>query len=350
MLPLSCLARQFKQALPGYIYAFPRDHASHDEYKTEWWYFTGHLESEAGTTYGYELTFFRTASDKETENSNTWNLNNIYFAHFAITDPNKGRFFYTEKLNRSGLSSAGAREDSCYVFNQLWSMELLGNDFVIRADVPEFGIHLILSPSKKPTIHGIEGVSQKASCKGCASHYYSSTRLETAGTLFVNGKANCVKGISWMDHEFGSNQLTAEQIGWDWFSIQLNSNEELMLYMMRRKDGSIDPNSSGTLIRADGSSRHLKLDDFSVKSLSFWKSEKTGGTYPMNWNVNIPSESIKLNITPVMKNQELAKTPGTNVTYWEGASLVTGSVKNKPIEGKAYVEMTGYAENFHQNI
>ena len=348
--PLNCFSYEYKQALPGYNYAFPRDHASHDDYKTEWWYFTGHLATNTGTKYGYELTFFRTGVDQDTPVSSAWNLKNIYFAHFAITDPDKQKFFYAEKLNRSGLSSAGAREDTCHVYNQLWSMELLGDTFVLRADVPEYGIHLAMTPNKKPTVHGLNGVSQKASCKGCASHYYSDTKLQTTGTIYVDGKASSVKGSSWMDHEFGSNQLTKEQVGWDWFSLQLDNGEELMLYLMRRKDNSIDPNSSGTLVRADGSSRHLNLADFSVKATSSWTSEKTGGIYPMNWLVSVPSESIQLTVTPVMKDQELAKTPRTNVTYWEGASQVTGTIHDKAAKGNAYVEMTGYDKQFSQKI
>ena len=349
--PNSALAKTFKKALPGYVFSFPHDHASHDDFKTEWWYFTGHLKTDAGASYGYELTFFRSGMDSSpAESTSRWDLQNVYMAHLALTDPQGHKFYFREKLNRNAPGVAGARQDSCYVYNELWSLEELGDKFVLRADVPEFGIHLLLSSKKKPTIHGANGVSQKASCVGCASHYYSMTRLETTGTLFLDKKSVPVSGLSWMDHEFGSNQLTTDQVGWDWFSVQLENGYELMLYSMRRNDGSIDKNSSGTLVAPDGSSRHLTVTDFSIKANSEWKSTKSGGTYPMDWQVTIPSANLNLKILPTMREQELVTAGSTGVVYWEGDSTVSGTKDGKPVTGQAYVEMTGYAEKFRKSI
>ena len=258
-------SKSYKKALPGYQYKFPRDHCSHEEFKTEWWYYTGHLKSEKGKKYGFELTFFRVGLDPNVEtNNNPWSLKNVYLAHFAISDLNKKRFFYSQKLNRSGVNVAGARSDIPYVFNENWSMKFLGDKIYLSAKEKEYSLDLILNSKKKPIIHGVDGVSQKASCKGCASHYYSLTRLNSNGVLFVDGKPEKVTGEVWMDHEFGSNQLTKEQIGWDWFSIQLDNNMEIMLYVLRRKDGTIDKNSSGTIVYSDGSSKHLKVNDFRI--------------------------------------------------------------------------------------
>jgi len=347
----TAIAKAFKQALPGYNFSFPHDHASHDDFKTEWWYFTGHLKTDAGANYGYELTFFRSGMDSSpTTSTSRWDLQNVYMAHLALTDPQGHKFYFREKLNRNSPGVAGARQDTCYVYNELWSLEELGDKFVLRADVPEFGIHLLLSSKKKPTINGANGVSQKASCVGCASHYYSMTRLETTGTLFLDKKPVPVTGLSWMDHEFGSNQLTSEQVGWDWFSVQLDNGYELMLYSMRRNDGTIDKNSSGTLVAPDGASLHLTVDDFSIKSSSQWKSAKSGGNYPMDWQVTIPSINMNLKILPTMKEQELVTAGSTGVVYWEGDSTVSGIVDDKKVAGQAYVEMTGYAEKFRKKI
>lgn len=348
IVPLA-LAFQYQAALPGYQYQFPRDHASHPDYKTEWWYYTGHLKTTKGKRYGYELTFFRVGNDPKVVqpgNTSPWNTNNLYAAHFALSDENSKAFHYSEKLNRAGLNVAGARTDTYYVWNELWLAEQLGNSMIIRADSLDGKqeIHLLLTSEKPPVIHGKNGVSQKASCEGCASHYYSLTHLKTEGSLLLDGKAYPVTGLSWMDHEFGSNQLAKNQQGWDWFSVQLNDNTELMLYLLRQDNGHIDPNSSGTVVYADGRSRHLTLKDFTVKNAGpTWTSPASKGTYPIGWKIEVPSEQLTLTVTPAFESQELFTAGSTGVSYWEGSSNVTGTKQGHSIQGQAYVEMTGYA-------
>lgn len=346
----SACAREFKQALPGYLFSFPRDHAAHEDFKTEWWYFTGHLTSQSNERFGYELTFFRTAT--ENQQYIPQSPRNIYLAHFAVTDCSKNKFFSAEKMSRKGISIADARSDICFVYEQLWSLEQLGDRFVIRADMPEYGIHLQMRSQKVPTIHGVDGVSQKASCKGCASHYYSMTRLETNGIVLKDGHAVPVRGTSWMDHEFGSNQLTKEQVGWDWFSVQLENDYELMLYLMRRSDGTLDANSSGTLVSPNGTVQHLKFGEFSVKSTDSWRSSRTGAKYPMGWKIALafPSHNIALTIAPVMREQELFNNQSTGIAYWEGACDVSGNFNRKPVSGRAYVELTGYAQPIQNSL
>lgn len=347
IVPLA-LGFQYQAALPGYQYHFPKDHASHESYKTEWWYYTGHLKTQAGKRYGYELTFFRIGNDPSVRQSekSPWNSNNLYATHFALSDENTQTFHYAEKLNRAGLNIAGARSDTYYVWNELWLAEQLGDRMILRANSPDGKqeIHLLLSSQKPPVIHGVNGVSQKATCQGCASHYYSMTRMKTEGTLFIDGKAEPVTGLSWMDHEFGSNQLSKEQVGWDWFSVQLNDQTELMLYLLRHQDGRIDPNSSGTIVDAQGHSRHLKLSEFKVSnSGAYWTSSASNGKYPMGWKISIPSEKLDLTIQPAFENQELFTKGSTKVAYWEGSSSARGIKAGRPVQGQAYVEMTGYA-------
>lgn len=349
LAPPSCQARQFTQALPGYKFNFPRDHASHDDYRTEWWYFTGHLQN-GSRNFGYELTFFRFALDQDEKNSSPWSMKNLYLAHFAVTDPSGHRFLFHEKMNRAGLRLADARQDRPYVYNEAWSMEQLSDQFLLRADAPDFTLHLLLTPQKPITIHGKDGVSQKASCRGCASHYYSMTDLKTKGALTIDKQSYEVTGLTWMDHEFGSNQLTEKQVGWDWYSLQLDNGMEIMLYVMRNSDSSIDPNSSGTIINADGSTKHLTRDDFAITSTDSWVSSKTRARYPMGWHVSVPSLKAQLEIEPELKDQELVTTGSTGVTYWEGACKVKGTALGHATSGKSYVEMTGYAEKFTKRI
>ncbi len=345
------LPKVYKQALPGYQYKFPKDHFSHDQFRTEWWYYTGHLLTDDKRKFGYELTFFRTGADDQPANKNSvWKMDNFYLAHFAVTDENGKKFSYREKLNRAGLRLAGAREDAYYVFNEGWSVEKIGEHYLLRADAPDYSIHLLLDSLKPPVIHGVNGVSQKAGCVGCASHYYSMTRLKTIGTLFAGEKPYAVTGLSWMDHEFGSNQLTTDQSGWDWYSIQLDDNRELMLYILRRTDGTVEKQSSGTIVNADGTSKHISLADFAISPTGSWTSSKTKGKYPMGWKVSVPSAGLDLVLSPNLLDQELVTGRSTAITYWEGSVTVTGSSNRKPVRGQGYVEMTGYAEKFKQKL
>ena len=344
-------AREFRQALPGYHFQFPRDHAAHEEFRTEWWYYTGHLETPDHKHFGYELTFFRNGVGNVSEkDTSPWKLSNVYLAHFAISEIDNKQFHYFQKLNRGGLGPAGASPENYYVYNENWFVEQLGKQMILRAEVPGYSIHLNLDSLKPVVVHGQDGVSQKASCKGCASHYYSLTRLKTDGYVYLKDKPYAVTGMSWMDHEFGSNQLTKEQVGWDWFSIQLSDNSDLMLYLMRNSHGGIDPNSSGTLVHPDGTSQHLKQGDFKVTVGKTWKSPGSHGNYPIEWSIEIPSAQCKLKILPAFEGQELETDKSTGVTYWEGASTVSGTRDNKPVSGEAYVEMTGYAAQFKNNI
>ncbi len=335
----------YQLAVPGRALKFPQDHFSHPDYKTEWWYYTGHFESESGKSYGYQVTFFRFGlRDRQKEVKDEAPLfTDLYMAHFALSDKQGKKFRVAERANRGYNDKAGAATDRYLVWNEDWKVEAQGESHVIEVKDKDVALKLRLTSQKPPVLHGDNGLSQKAEGRGRASYYYSLTRLGTEGVLEVGGKKEKFRGQSWMDHEFGSNQLAEDQLGWDWFSIQLDNNTELMLYLMRRKDGSIDPYSSGTLVYSTGAVRHLALRDFQVQALEKWKSPKSGGNYPMKWKVVIPSEGIELEIVPFFPDQELDTRKSTKVIYWEGSAQVRGTFQNKPVEGLGYVEMTGYA-------
>lgn len=347
--PAEC--RDFKQALPGYSFQFPADHASHDLFKTEWWYYTGHLKAGDGRKFGFELTFFRTGAEIEDGiKDSPWTVNNIYLAHMAVSDLKSGKFFFDEKMSRAAFDKAGADSDKHRVWIDNWSAESKGKKHLLKASGDGYAFNLSLTAKKGPVIHGMNGVSQKASCKGCASHYYSISRMAAEGMLTAGGIEHAVKGTAWMDHEFGSNQLSEEQVGWDWFSIQLQDGTDLMLYVMRRADGSYDPNSSGTLVAADGRSAHLEMEDFSIAATGHWQSPESGGEYPMGWEVKLPEHDLELVLKPSLENQELITKRSTKVSYWEGSCTVTGRSGGAKVSGDAYVEMTGYAEKFKKGI
>jgi predicted secreted hydrolase len=334
----------YQLAVPGRKLAFPADHYSHPDFKIEWWYYTGHLKSESGKRYGYQVTFFRFGlRDRQPEVKEKPPLfTELYMAHFAISDIDRKTFLFRERINRGYQGKAGAATDRYLVWNEDWKVE--GDLKTHRIDVNDRGtrLSLRLSSHRPPVLHGDNGLSQKGEGEGRASYYYSLTRMETHGEITINGKTEKVRGLSWMDHEFGSNQLREDQVGWDWFSLQLDDETEIMLYLIRRKDGSPDPYSSGTLVKADGTTKHLKLQDFQIEILERWKSAKSGGQYPMKWKVTIPAEGVELEIVPEFTEQELITNKSTRVTYWEGAVQIRGSVQRKPMTGTGYVEMTGY--------
>ncbi|MFQ5598463.1 MAG: lipocalin-like domain-containing protein [Nitrospiria bacterium] len=336
---------RFEKALPGYRFAFPRDHGSHPTYLIEWWYFTGNLQSKSGDAYGYELTFFRRGIENTfvEENPSRWTVRDLYLAHFAVSDLPKKRFFYEEKISRAALGKAGAKEGEMEVWIDRWSAVQEGETMRLIAGEGAFRIALELRPAKPLVIHGTEGVSRKGDALGDASHYYSFTRLMTEGSMVANGKEIAVTGLSWMDHEFGSSLLGADQVGWDWFSIQLDDGSDYMFYQIREKGGGKDAVSSGTAVAFDGTARHLRSEDFTLKPLSHWTSSKSGGAYPLVWEIALPSEGLVLRAEPAMDDQELMTDESTRVTYWEGASRFSGTKRGETVSGAGYIELTGYA-------
>jgi predicted secreted hydrolase len=341
-------AEEFKRALPGRTFSFPQDHFSHPEFKTEWWYYSGHLNDQEKRAYGYQLTFFRTGLKRETKNQKSkWAIQNLYFAHLALTDESSKKFQYREKIHRGSLGEAGASDRAFRVWIEDWFLEGKGpamREHFLKAGNRNLGIELALTPEKKSVIHGQNGISQKAEGEGYASHYYSITRLKTEGKVFLKDREFPVLGTSWMDHEFGSAQLRDYQVGWDWFSIQLENGTDLMLYQLRHRDGKIDPYSSGTIIFSDGSQRHFPLKEFQIEVLEQWKSKKSGATYPSGWRIRVPRDRIELLLTPTVKDQELITEASTRVTYWEGSVRIEGKYGNIPVKGLGYVELTGYAK------
>ncbi|MEO8033124.1 MAG: lipocalin-like domain-containing protein [Acidobacteriota bacterium] len=346
------LQAQFTPATPGYEFAFPRDHGSHDEYQTEWWYYTGHLRTADGHRFGFEVTFFRVGiAPLSTPVQSQWDLRHLSMAHFAITDVDGKAFRYYEKLNRSSSFTAYQAAGHLDVMNEGWRATTMpdGSWRIVAfagasavASSQKDQLDLTLRSRKLPAVHGENGISVKAAGVGYASHYYSMTRLEATGS--INGKS--CQGQAWMDHEFGSAQLRESQTGWDWFSVQLDNDMELMIYVIRRRDGTPDLTSAGSVITSDGSVIHLRHDQLAIAPLSRWKSPLSGATYPMGWRVSVPSLRIALTLQPLLRQQELVTHASTQVTYWEGAVSVSGSFDSSAVSGEGYVEMTGYDRAF----
>jgi predicted secreted hydrolase len=337
----------FQVPRPGRVFQFPRDHGAHPEYKTEWWYYVGHLQAASGESFGYQLTFFRVGLRKlrepEPRARSAWSLHHVYFAHLAIADPARGAFLFRDKAGRGALGLSGSATRPMKVWIDDWQAELQGDEFHLQAKDGDLGLALRLKPLKPPVLHGQEGYSRKSDRYDAASYYYSLSRLDTRGTITVAGRVLPVTGLSWMDHEFFSSAMAPGLVGWDWFCLQLSDGREVMLYLLRHQDGAVDPASSGTLIDPAGGTRHLKLSDFDIKATGSWTSPHTGTKYPQGWEITIPEAGYRLKLTPALADQEIRAPAPARVTYWEGEVKIAGENNGAPVTGVGYAELTGYA-------
>lgn len=344
---------QYRIATPGYQYQFPRDHFDHPHFQTEWWYYTGNLKSPDGHRFGFELTFFREGVNREPNretktNGSPWDVRDIYVAHFALSDITGQRFYQAERTSRSGPGLAGISEDTGRIWNGNWQVLWNRSEQQLSALTEQWSIRLATRSQKPPAVHGLNGLSQKSAGAGHASHYVSFTRLLTSGSIAVNGAVYDVSGSSWMDHEFFTNQLAADEPGWDWVSIQLSDNTELMVYRLRHRDGTIDPFSSATYVDAEGHTTHISSADFTMQpSRLFWNSNQTKAQYPIGWHISVPYLDLELNVSTPLQSQEVVSTGQGTPSYWEGAIDISGHRRESSISGVGYLEMTGYAEPVH---
>jgi predicted secreted hydrolase len=339
------LPQPWKKAVPGWTFEFPRDHVSHAGFKTEWWYFTGNLRTDAGRRFGYQLTFFRQGirPPGSPRAKSRFVQDDLKFGHFAVTDLAGRKFLFSQSLTRGAFEEAGfgdGQKDTRLAWLGSWNLRLTPEGgFAISADEPDRALDLVLQPKKPWALHGDAGLSHKAEGGNSASYYYSATRLDARGTVRIGNERFTVTGESWFDHEWATNQLAADQVGWDWFSLQFNDGTELMLYRLRRRDGSVDPASSGSFIDREGKVHHLTNAQMQVTTTERWKSPRSGAEYPSAWKLEVPAHQITLTVRPPMNEQELVLHP---VTYWEGMVDLQGNRAGAEVRGHGYVELTGY--------
>lgn len=325
--------------------SFPRDHASHDEFRSEWWYFTGNLDSADGRHFGFELTFFRVglAPPVATEQrASAWATKQVWMAHFAVTDVNGRRFLSAERFARGALGLAGATAPPFRVWVQDWSVagdaESRNAELVLRAKDERFAVSLALEAVAPVAAHGDRGLDVKGPEPGNASFYYSFPRLAARGSIEVDGVSADVAGMAWMDREWSTSALSAGVLGWAWFGIQLADGRELMFYRLRQSDGTANRYSGGSLIERDGTVTRLRVDDVESEPLAYWTSPRTHVTYPLAWKISIPAQGLALSVQPYLEDQEIDRT----VRYWEGAVRVTGRAGAAQIDGQGYLELAGY--------
>jgi predicted secreted hydrolase len=345
-------ATGFARAKGPRPFDFPADHGPHPDFQTEWWYYTGNLESEDGRHFGYQLTFFRRALKPPAEigeRESNWATEQVYMAHFALTDVHGRQHQAFERFSRGAAGLAGAESPPFRVWLEDWQVEQVDDDPSVahmRAAQDAIAIDLRLIDRKGATLQGDRGYSRKGPDPGNASYYYSQTRLETAGTVQVGEDVHQVEGWSWMDHEFSTSALASDQVGWDWFALQLDDGSDLMVFQIWTSDGTVGAFSSGTLTGPNGERQHLSAGDFEIDVRSTWRSPHTGASYPSLWTVQVPGAALALDIEPYLGDQEL----NISYAYWEGAVRVEGRRAGKPVSGNGYVEMTGYAGSMQEQF
>ncbi len=325
----------------------PRDLYAHDNAQTEWWYYTGHMQTARGRHFGFELVFFKRRTDLDRFGVVPLRLlaNPIYFAHFAITDESRGRFRYAHRKSARGPFDLPAVSSTKRYYLRLgdWTVREAHGMHLLRATLDDdLVFEVALKPEKPTALNGHESVGVSFKDHGEASRYFSFTRMAAEGDITWHGETERFTGSAWMDREFGTWQTTDNQKGWDWFSVQLSTGAEVMVYHIRDSEGRPSPFSSGTFVDAAGRREHLAREDFQLEATGSWLSPHTGACYPSGWRLRVPRFQIDLVMTPVMKDQELDTRGTTMIVYWEGSCTVRGHHGDREADGRAYVELVGY--------
>lgn len=337
-------ATGYARAVSPRPFTFPQDHAAHPDYRHEWWYLTGNLQDAQGRRYGYQFTLFRYAlQPAETGGESAWRTRQIYMGHLAVTDVASGRFHSFQRFARGALGLAGTGIDPLRIWLEDWELgaENEASPWRVRAAEGEFAINLALTPTKPIVLQGESGLSRKGSEPGNASYYYSLPRLATRGRITLGGEPLAVAGLSWLDREWGTSVLGSKVAGWDWFALQLDDGRDLMLYHLRRTDGTLDAHSAGVLVDAGGNAVALALRPESLAVTRTWVSPRTGIEYPAGWRLHLPEHGLDLIVQPLVAAQEWNQA----VRYWEGAVAVRGGSGTGGMTGSGYAELTGYAKN-----
>ncbi len=317
---------------------FPADYGSHPEFRTEWWYVTGWLTTTGGETLGFQITFFRTKPAIDEGNPSSFAPRQLLVAHCAISDPKRGRLWQDQIIRRAGQGLAEAAVGDTRVRIDRWTLTRNAGVYGASIDAADFSLHLTLSPTQPPLLNGASGVSRKGPEPRAASYYYSLPHMAVAGTIARGGSAETVNGDAWFDHEWSSEYLDSQAVGWDWIGINLDDGGALMAFRIRGARG--EPRwAGGTLRSADGKVRMLEPDEVAFAPTRSWRSPRTGIVYPVQWRVRAGSR--ELDLEPLLDDQENDTRLSTGAIYWEGA---VRAFEQHRVTGHGYLELTGYGE------
>ncbi|MCL9802468.1 lipocalin-like domain-containing protein [Pseudomonas sp. rhizo66] len=322
-------ALAFTPVVPGRVFSFPADHAAHAGFRIEWWYVTANLEDQQGNEFGVQWTLFRSALKPVAEQAG-WADQTIWLGHAAVTSSTVHHA--AERYARGGVGQAGVRLAPFEAWIDDWRFASQAqdplSDMQLSARDKDFAYQLHLTSSRPLVLQGDKGFSQKSE-EGQASYYYSQPFFQASGTLQIDGQTYTVSGPAWLDREWSSQPLTANQTGWDWFSLHLDSGEHVMLYRMRQKDGA--PYLTGTWIAADGQTQTLSSSQIRLTPQT--TAKVAGRAMPVKWSISIPDKHLDITLDALNPNAWM----NLRIPYWEGPVHISGSHP-----GQGYLEMTGY--------
>jgi predicted secreted hydrolase len=320
----------------GHALSFPRDHGSHPDFRTEWWYVTGWVADAAGRDYGIQVTFFRHRPRIAEQSPSAFAPRQLLFAHAALADPAVGRLRHDQRAARAGFGLAEAAEGTTHVIIDDWSLAASGDAYRARIVAREFALDLRFTSRQPILLNGDAGYSRKGPVPAQASYYYSRPQLAVTGTIVVDGKEAAVTGVAWLDHEWSSEYIAAAASGWDWTGINFADGGALMAFRMRDRAGGAFW-AGGTRRGADSRVQTFAPGDVRFTPVRTWRSPHTGFHYPVAMTVS--AGGIEYTLDPLMDDQELDSRASTGTVYWEGAVRATGSDGSA---GRGYLELTGY--------
>jgi predicted secreted hydrolase len=322
----------------GQPLVFPADYGSHPQFRTEWWYVTGWLTTEHGESLGFQVTFFRTKPDIDESNPSAFAPHQLLIAHCAISDPKRGRLWQDQRIRRAGLGLADAAAGDTHVWIDNWSLRRDATAYTAKIDAEDFSFSLRFSETQAVLLNGDSGVSRKGPSPKAASYYYSLPHLRVAGAIARQGSADAVTGEAWLDHEWSSEYLDSEAVGWDWIGINLDDGAALMAFRIRGAQGE-QRWAGGTLRSRDGHAQILRPDDVEFRAGRQWTSPRTRIAYPVQWHVRAGNREFDLE--PLLDDQENDTRLSTGAIYWEGA---VRAFEQRRTVGRGYLELTGYGE------
>ena len=328
----------YAPVIPGRELSFPADFGSHPSFRTEWWYITGWLTTEEGESLGFQITFFRTKPDVDQANPSAFSPRQLLIAHCAISDPKHGGLWQDQRIRRAGMGIVDALEGDTDVKIERWTLKREGDGYAAVIDADDFAVSLRFNETQPILINGNGGVSQKGPEPNAASFYYSLPHLRVGGDIVRQKLKSHVAGEAWLDHEWSSEYLDANAVGWDWIGINLTDGGALMAFNIRGADGR-SRWSGGTYRNGAGETQVLQPRDVAFSPSRNWRSPETGIIYPVQWIVRAGPRELELR--PLLDNQENDTRLSTGAIYWEGA--VSAFEHGQPA-GRGYLELTGYGE------